>query len=69
MAASDLASLKTYVLGPSSQNKAEDTVVLSVSHSNLKQRFAEIRFDLHVSTEMMHEVLDCRTTFRISRNP
>ena len=45
----DMRALKAYVEGPSSQNKADDTVLLNVSHSNLKQRFMELRFDLHVS--------------------
>lgn len=45
----DIQSLKDYVKGPSSQNQADSTVRLQVTHSNLKARFMEIRLDLHVS--------------------
>jgi len=30
------------------QNVCDDTVLLHVTHSNLKQHFSEIRFSLHV---------------------
>ncbi|GAQ82952.1 Alpha-tubulin folding cofactor B [Klebsormidium nitens] len=53
----DMQALKAYVQGPSSQNKADDTVLLNVSHSNLKQRFMELRFDLHTSIEGVKERL------------
>lgn len=53
----DMQALKAYVRGPSSQNKADDTVLLNVSHSNLKQRFMELRFDLHVSTLHDHHYI------------
>ncbi len=46
----DIQSLKDYVKGPSSQNQADSTVRLQVTHSNLKAHFMEIRLDLHVST-------------------
>jgi hypothetical protein len=54
----DMQALKAYVQGPSSQNKAEDTVVLNVSHSNLKQRFMELRFDMHVSDSKLSVQID-----------
>lgn len=44
-----LNALKDFVRQPVGQNQAEDTVCLHVTHSNLKQRFIEIRVDLHVS--------------------
>jgi len=43
-----LDALKDFVRQPTGQNQAEDTVCLQVTHSNLKQRFIEIRVDLHV---------------------
>jgi hypothetical protein len=43
-----LNALKEFVRQPTGQNQAEDTVCLQVTHSNLKQRFIEIRVDLHV---------------------
>lgn len=46
----DIQSLKDYVAADSGvQNRAESTVLLQVSHSNLRARFMEIRLDLHVS--------------------
>ena len=45
----DIQALKDYVKGPSSQNQADSTVRLQVTHSNLKAHFMEIRLDLHVS--------------------
>ena len=49
----DIQSLKDYVKGPSSQNQADSTVRLQVTHSNLKANFMEIRLDLHVSTHQL----------------
>lgn len=46
----DIQALKDYVKGPSSQNQAETTVRLQVTHSNLKAHFMEIRLDLQVSS-------------------
>lgn len=45
----DLQALRDYVTGPSSQNQAETTVRLLVTHSNLNAKFMDIVFDLHVS--------------------
>lgn len=47
---SDLRTLREYVTAPGSQNQADDTVRLLVTHSNLKAKFMEIRLDLHVSS-------------------
>ena len=46
----ELLSLREYVTHDSgSLNKADSTVQLMVTHSNLKARFMEIRFDRYVS--------------------
>ena len=47
----ELAALRAYVTAPGAggQNQADSTVRLSVSHSNLKIQFLEIRLDKHVS--------------------
>lgn len=47
----DVDALRAYVAGPDTgfANKADSTVLLHVTHSNLKARFMEIRLDLHVS--------------------
>lgn len=46
----DLLALREYVTHDSgSLNKADSTVQLMVTHSNLKARFMEIRFDRYVS--------------------
>ncbi|CAM6088041.1 unnamed protein product [Calypogeia fissa] len=56
-----LESLKNYVRGPSSQNQSEDTVLLQVTHSNLKARFHELRFDLHTTIGNVKERLRTHT--------
>ncbi|KAL3691899.1 hypothetical protein R1sor_005550 [Riccia sorocarpa] len=56
-----LNALKNYVKVPSTQNQAEDTVLLHVSHSNLKSRFAELRFDLHTTIANVKEKLRSHT--------
>ncbi|KAG0629618.1 hypothetical protein M758_1G117200 [Ceratodon purpureus] len=52
-----LNALKDFVRQPTGQNQAEDTVSLHVTHSNLKQRFIEIRVDLHTTIEAIKERL------------
>lgn len=52
-----LNALKEFVRQPTGQNQAEDTVCLQVTHSNLKQRFIEIRVDLHTTIEAVKERL------------
>ena len=49
----DIQALKDYVKGPSSQNQAESTVRMQVTHSNLKAQFMELRLDLHVSKSLV----------------
>ncbi len=51
VATEDMRVLREYVTAPSSgsQQQAESTVVLHVTHSNLKLQMMELRFDLHVS--------------------
>eukprot|EP00850_Spirogloea_muscicola_P004931 SM000022S07145 [mRNA] locus=s22:165573:167737:- [translate_table: standard] len=61
MSATDLDALRAYVSAPSGQNRAAGTVLLRVSHSNLHQRFMEIRFDLHSSIESVKERLQRQT--------
>ncbi|BBN14432.1 tubulin-specific chaperone B [Marchantia polymorpha subsp. ruderalis] len=56
-----LNALKNYVRTPSSQNQAEDTVLLHVSHSNLRSKFAELRFDLHTTIGNVKEKLRSHT--------
>lgn len=46
----DIQALKDYVKGPSSQNQADSTVRMQITHSNLSAHFMEIRLDLHVSS-------------------
>ena len=58
----DIQALKDYVKGPSSQNQADTTVRLQVTHSNLKAHFMEIRLDLQVrSTAISISRKYCRT--------
>jgi len=46
----DLLNLREYVTADTgSLNKADSTVLLMCTHSNLKARFMEIRFDRYVS--------------------
>ena len=47
----DIQALKDYVKGPSSQNQADTTVRLQLTHSNLKAHFMEIRLDLQVRSK------------------
>lgn len=56
-----LNALKDFVRQPTGQNQADDTVVLHVTHSNLKQRFIEIRVDLHTTIERLKERLRDRS--------
>ncbi|GFR50102.1 hypothetical protein Agub_g12247, partial [Astrephomene gubernaculifera] len=49
----DVEALRAYVIGPDSgfANKAESTVLLHITHSNLKAKFMEIRLDMHSTIE------------------
>lgn len=50
MPQSDIAMLKEYVTAPGNfgANQADSTVLLHITHSNLKAEFMEIRLDKHV---------------------
>lgn len=61
MAALDLNSLKDYVQGGVIPGSREGTVLLHISHSNLKHHFSELRFDLHASVEGMKKRLQMHT--------
>lgn len=47
---SELDQLKAYVTAPGKlgANQADSTVLLHVTHSNLRAEFMELRFDKHV---------------------
>ncbi|KXZ44461.1 hypothetical protein GPECTOR_67g301 [Gonium pectorale] len=49
----DVEALRAYVVGPDSgfANRADSTVLLHITHSNLKAKFMEIRLDLHATIE------------------
>lgn len=51
---SDLQALKAYVSAPGKfgANQADSTVLLHVTHSNLRAEFMEIRFDKHVRYQL-----------------
>lgn len=65
----DIESLKAYVQGPDSgfANKLESTVLLTISHSNLKARFMEIRLDKHVSVKHANVVHPAAPTTAVPR--
>lgn len=48
----ELGQLKAYVTAPGKlgANQADSTVLLHVTHSNLRAEFMELRFDKHVRT-------------------
>ena len=58
--AADMQALRAYVTAPSSgiQNRdSESTVLLHVTHSNLKAVFMELRFDMHITIGSLKEKL------------
>jgi tubulin-folding cofactor B len=64
MTAYDMGDLRSYVRTESTgmQARAESTVLLGVTHSNLKlTRFLEIRLDCHMSIERVKEKLMAHT--------
>lgn len=63
----DVEALKAYVQGPDTgfANKADSTVLLSLTHSNLKARFMEIRLDKHMTIE----ALKVKLSFHCGTNP
>lgn len=59
---SDVAALKAYVQGPSSQARADSTVLLHCTHSNLKNTsFFELRLDRHMTILSVKEKLKSHT--------
>uniref|UniRef100_A0A7S0RMZ6 CAP-Gly domain-containing protein n=1 Tax=Chlamydomonas leiostraca TaxID=1034604 RepID=A0A7S0RMZ6_9CHLO len=61
----DVVMLKDYVMGSTGQNRAESTVLLHVSHSNLQAKFFELRLDMHMSIEQ----LKVKLSFHVGTNP
>eukprot|EP00898_Chlorokybus_atmophyticus_P007641 jgi/Chlat1/7879/Chrsp66S07311 len=59
--AAEMAALRSYVMQDGSQSKAESTVLLHVTHSNLKQRFTELRFDLQSPVAAVKDKLRTHT--------
>ena len=53
VATDDLKALREYVTAPSTgvQQQSDSTVVLHITHCNLKMQMMELRFDLHVSAQ------------------
>ena len=64
----ELSALRDYVTHDSgSLNKADSTLLLMVTHSNLQARFMEIRFDRYVRARPRGEATD-RSTGRSDRS-
>lgn len=62
MTGADIDALKQYVnFNNGFQNKAESTVLLNVTHSNLKARFMEIRLDRHMTVDQVKIRLESHT--------
>jgi len=63
----ELEALKMYVTADTGfANKADGTVLLAVTHSNLSSRFMEIRFDRHMSIMRCKEKLQTHTGTNVS---
>eukprot|EP00284_Hemiselmis_tepida_P017663 CAMPEP_0174928184 /NCGR_PEP_ID=MMETSP1355-20121228/22777_1 /TAXON_ID=464990 /ORGANISM="Hemiselmis tepida, Strain CCMP443" /LENGTH=309 /DNA_ID=CAMNT_0016174329 /DNA_START=43 /DNA_END=972 /DNA_ORIENTATION=- len=55
----EMAAVREYCMGQDGRNKAESTVLLHVSHSNLKETFfQEIRLDMHMTVERVKHKLE-----------
>ncbi|KAJ7537639.1 hypothetical protein O6H91_11G071900 [Diphasiastrum complanatum] len=59
-----MEALKAYVEGPSLQVHTDETVLLHISHSNLKHYRNQLRFSLHITVDNVKEKLSrqCGTT-------
>ena len=58
----DVDALRAYVQGPSSQARADSTVLMHVTHSNLKNTsFFELRLDRHMTVLSVKEKLKSHT--------
>jgi hypothetical protein len=57
-----MQAIRNYCLGEDGRSKAESTVLLHVSHSNLKKSFFhEIRLDMHMTIERVKHKLEFHT--------
>eukprot|EP00736_Rhodelphis_marinus_P010270 Rmarinus@m.6239 len=56
-----LNALRSYVTQDSSQNQAESTVRLHVTHSNLKAEFMDLRLDRHMKISTVKDKLKTHT--------
>jgi hypothetical protein len=57
-----MQAVRNYCLGEDGRNKSESTVLLHVSHSNLKKSlFHEIRLDMHMTIERVKHKLEFHT--------
>lgn len=55
----EMEAIRQYCLGDDGRNRAESTVLLHVSHSNLKKTFfQEIRLDMHMTIERVKHKLE-----------
>ncbi|KAJ9516910.1 hypothetical protein QJQ45_027299 [Haematococcus lacustris] len=61
----DIVALREYVTGQGGQNRLESTVLLHVTHSNLKAKFFELRLDMHMTIES----LKVKLSFHVGTNP
>lgn len=58
----DMGAIRNYVMGEDGRQKAESTVLLHVSHSNLKKTFfQEIRLDMHMTIDRVKHKLEFHT--------
>lgn len=57
----ELEALKAYVQGEETVNRSSSTLLLRVTHSNLRTVFNEIRFDAHMSVKQVKEKLKLHT--------
>jgi tubulin-folding cofactor B len=62
----DIAALKAYVRAPTGNKRAESTVLLGVTHSNLKASLMEIRFDKHMTVANVKAKLVSHTGTSVS---
>lgn len=65
MPSEEMHALRAYVMAPGSQNQADSTIRLQVTHSNLQARFMEIRLDLHMTVE----AVKVKLSFHCGTNP
>jgi len=52
-----VGALRSYITGPGTMQAAASTVKLTITHSNLKQRIMELRFDRHESIQSVKDTL------------